>query len=67
MKICPTHHPEGRKYMKMFDAYYCDLCDEWLETICVDPECVYCIHRPNKPSQIAEAQRIMRAKRTRCK
>ncbi len=39
------------KYNNRYDAYYCELCNQWLEVKCNDPECEYCPERPNKPSQ----------------
>lgn len=39
------------QYSNKYDAYYCELCNEWLEPKCEDPECEFCNTRPNKPSQ----------------
>ena len=39
------------QYNSEYDAYYCELCNQWLEKTCDDPECDYCINRPEKPSQ----------------
>lgn len=33
------------------DAYYCPKCDEWAEGNCGEPNCEYCVGRPNKPSE----------------
>ena len=40
------------KYSNKYDAYYCELCNKWLENTCSDPECTYCQTRPEKPSQM---------------
>ena len=46
-KVCSSEV----QYNAQFDAYYCELCNEWLERKCNDPECEYCAERPEKPSQ----------------
>lgn len=40
-----------QKYNANYDSYYCELCNKWLEEKCNDPECEYCIGRPDKPSK----------------
>lgn len=45
-------HP--RLYCARFDAYYCKVCDEWLEGRCRDPACEFCKDRPEKPSEMDE-------------
>lgn len=40
-----------RQYSNKYDAYYCELCNQWLERKCEDPECEFCSIRPDKPSQ----------------
>jgi hypothetical protein len=42
----PTH------YNKKHDAHYCPDCNIWLESQCIDPECEYCVGRPDKPLDI---------------
>jgi hypothetical protein len=37
-------------YVAQHDASYDKEKDEWLESKCKDPECDYCIDRPDKPS-----------------
>lgn len=41
---------ERQEYMKMYseqyDAYYDGLTGEWLEDKCDDPNCDYCVGRP---------------------
>lgn len=35
-----------------YDAYYCPICNEWLESKCGDlagDPCIYCKDRPEKP------------------
>lgn len=37
------------QYSDTYDAYYDDETNEWLESPCEDPECVYCADRPKRP------------------
>jgi len=37
-------------YSKEHDAKYCRICDIWVEIECGDPDCNFCIGRPEKPS-----------------
>jgi hypothetical protein len=37
-------------YCNRHDAYFCLVCDLWVERSCSDPECPYCPGRPDKPS-----------------
>lgn len=48
---CPKCSSEVQ-YSNQYDAYYCELCNEWLESKCDDQECEFCPPRPDKPSQI---------------
>jgi len=36
-------------YYEDFDTYFCPKCNEWNEKKCSDPECDYCVNRPEKP------------------
>ena len=36
-------------YLEEFDACYCPLCGEWIDPICNDSDCIFCINRPEKP------------------
>lgn len=38
-------------YDELYDAKFDQVKDEWLESVCTDPECEYCAHRPEKPRQ----------------
>ncbi len=38
-------------YDDKYDTYFCQSCNEWLESKCDDPECEYCTKRPEKPIQ----------------
>lgn len=49
-KWCRTCGSEVQ-YSNKYDAYYCELCNVWLEKTCEDPECEFCSTRPEKPSQ----------------
>lgn len=37
-------------YCDRHDAYFCPVCDLWVERACPDPECPYCPGRPEGPS-----------------
>jgi hypothetical protein len=41
-----------RNYSEIYDAYYCQSCDIWLENTCGSKECDYCFNRPLKPSLV---------------
>lgn len=36
-------------YNEEFDAYYCAGCDKWIEPMCNDEYCEFCVSRPDKP------------------
>jgi len=38
-------------YSEVYDAYYCETCNEWLDSACDDPTCEYCINRPLTPKE----------------
>lgn len=40
----------SRTFCDMYDAYFCSVCDRWLEATCTDPECEFCAPRPDVPS-----------------
>lgn len=40
------------KYCNKYDSYYCESCNTWLESLCEEPDCEYCRHRPETPSQV---------------
>jgi hypothetical protein len=42
---------------EMYDAYYCEKCNAWLEEACDDPNCMFCKNRPEKPIQENEADK----------
>lgn len=48
--FCP-HCESEKQYNIKYDAYYCELCNIWLEEKCSDPGCNFCFIRPEKPSQ----------------
>jgi len=41
---------EAGKYNDQFDSYYCEKCDIWIENFCINPTCMFCADRPEKPS-----------------
>jgi hypothetical protein len=40
-----------KAYSEEYDAYYCETCNEWYESICDDPTCDYCAERPERPKK----------------
>jgi hypothetical protein len=40
-----------KTYSEKYDAYYCGPCNEWLEDICTDRDCLYCNNRPLIPNE----------------
>jgi hypothetical protein len=36
-------------YSEQYDAFYDEDTNEWLEPVCEDPNCVYCMNRPERP------------------
>lgn len=36
-------------YDDSFDSYFCAICNEWQEETCDDPNCHYCVQRPERP------------------
>lgn len=45
---CPNAGIVGT-YVEKFDAYGCELCNEWLEKKCTDDKCQFCASRPEHP------------------
>lgn len=37
-------------YNEEYDSEFCMTCDEWREYSCSDPNCEYCLARPERPS-----------------
>ena len=50
-KTCQECGEARRLYSEKFDAYFCAVCDKWLEKKCNDQTCVFCSNRPEKPSE----------------
>jgi hypothetical protein len=46
---CPTCGKKAERN-PTYDAYFCDMCDIWIEKSCGDPHCEFCSCRPNRPS-----------------
>ena len=36
-----------------YDAWCCTSCNEWLDTICDDPNCPFCSRRPETPYEVS--------------
>lgn len=47
-----------KQYNEQFDAYYDDESLEWLDSKCDDPECEYCVNRPDNAPQYKEGDRV---------
>ncbi len=47
-KPCPTCS-KATAYYDRFDAFFCDYCNNWLDSNCGDSTCEYCKNRPDKP------------------
>jgi len=43
-----------KQYSGQYDAYYCELCNIWLEDQCGDEGCEFCQIRPEKPSMVVD-------------
>lgn len=43
---------QEQAYNEKYDAYYNPITDEWLESLCGDPTCDYCLSRPERPSKV---------------
>ena len=41
-----------KSYIADFDSFYCESCNDWLEDICNDRECLFCRTRPLTPKEI---------------
>lgn len=50
---CPSCNTES-KYETVYDTFYCEQCDIWLESTCPIEDCSFCSSRPEKPSDIKE-------------
>lgn len=55
-KHTPKHdaHPDSLERNEKHDAYFCKVCDAWLESQCTDSDCEFCPNRPEKPSMVME-------------
>lgn len=65
MRMCRCPYCNGEiSYNEKYDAECCTVCDIWLENKCLDPECCYCVNRPEKPhtNEINKNQFIRRLK-----
>jgi hypothetical protein len=41
----------NKKYSEKYDAYYDPNTGEWLDDVCDDPECEYCVGRPENAKE----------------
>jgi len=44
------------QYSEEFDAYFCEACNQWKDERCGDPDCPYCIERPERPNYITHGK-----------
>ncbi len=44
---CDCKTPES-EYDDKYDAYYCVVCNKWLEDKCSDKDCEFCSKRPER-------------------
>lgn len=40
-----------QKYDENYDAVYCPACKVWLEKVCQDKDCEFCVGRPERPGE----------------
>jgi hypothetical protein len=45
---CP-HCASAQVYYDDYDAFFCPVCNVWLEPACGDPSCSFCAGRPSMP------------------
>ena len=45
---------EEKRYNRIYDCYYCQYCNAWLEEKCTDSQCQFCPKRPEKPLKKAK-------------
>lgn len=46
---CTVCTREGVRH-EHYDAYYCAACNVWIEGKCDEPNCEYCVGRPDRPN-----------------
>ncbi|MCK5017725.1 MAG: hypothetical protein KAS32_11740 [Candidatus Peribacteraceae bacterium] len=51
---CPNNKEHKVILNYKYDAYYCELCNVWVEGKCSEYECWACSKRPEKPSLCKE-------------
>lgn len=44
-------------YSERWDAHYSPLRNRWLDDRCDDPECEYCVDRPERPLEVKDELR----------
>jgi hypothetical protein len=54
---CPTCGGAA-VYMLAYDATCCPECNQWLDILCPDPDCMHCSVRPGRPlTETVDAKR----------
>lgn len=44
-----SHCKNNLSYSERWDAYFCEPCNDWNEKTCSDPDCFFCVNRPQRP------------------
>lgn len=59
MKAKPCRRCGGLDVLrdKAHDVHYCGRCNVWLEPTCDDPNCDFCLGRPEKPLYLAVVEK----------
>lgn len=55
------------RYHNYFDAYFCGVCNTWMEQKCEQEKCRYCCDRPERPLRVEEPAEKKTKKRAEAK
>lgn len=55
-KACEEKGLKSLAYSSDYDAYFCRICDTWLERQCSDEDCDFCVGRPETPSMDSDLE-----------
>jgi len=58
---CTLH--ELSYYFEKYDSYFCPKCNRWLDEQCSDPNCEFCVNRPDIPLTTKENQNESKIRR----
>ena len=45
-------------YSRKYNTHYCEKCNSWLEETCEDPDCEFCVNRPERPLNVSHLPRV---------